>query len=186
MGCSPCTGGYGMGPVGVGTCELPSGPEHYLNPLKPPIVLVLAPDMIFYESSWFGGFDRLGQLPPDFAPPAGEGLVSVPLPGEILLPAVKPGLAGSILASRPVTPTSATIRFGNNPNQTYHTFRHVVAAGMDQGTVQAAVQADLAANATAINAGLNVRTLTVGGQQVTYHAFKLPDGVINVGRITLP
>jgi hypothetical protein len=81
---------------------------------------------------------------------------------------------------------SPTIQFGNNANQTYHTFRHVVAAGMDQGAVQAAVEADVAANAAAINAGLNVRSITVGGQQITYHAFRLPNGVINVGRITLP
>jgi hypothetical protein len=78
------------------------------------------------------------------------------------------------------------VRFGNNPDQINHTFRHVVAAGMDQGAVQTAIQADIAANAAAINAGLNVRTLTVGGQQITYNAFKLPEGVINVGRITLP
>jgi hypothetical protein len=81
--------------------------------------------------------------------------------------------------------TPGTIRFGNNPNQTSHAFRHVVAAGMDQGVVQAAIQADLAANLGAITAGLNVRPITVAGQNLVYHAFKLPDGVINVGRITL-
>jgi hypothetical protein len=83
-------------------------------------------------------------------------------------------------------PNSPAVRFGNNPNQTYHTFRHVEAAGMDQAAVQAAVQADIAANASAINAGLNARTITVGGRQITYNVFKLPDGVMNVGRITLP
>ncbi len=82
--------------------------------------------------------------------------------------------------------TNPTIRFGNNANQTYHTFRHIVAAGMDQAAVQAAIQADILANSSAINAGLNVRSITVGGQRITYHAFQLPDGVINVGRITIP
>jgi RHS repeat-associated protein len=83
-------------------------------------------------------------------------------------------------------PVNNVIQFGSNPNQNYHTFRHVVAAGMDSGQVEAAVQADLTANLGAISPGLNVRTITVGGQQITYTAFKLPNGVINVGRITLP
>lgn len=78
------------------------------------------------------------------------------------------------------------LRFGTIANQTSHTFRHVVAAGLDQGAVQSAVEADIAANLNAITAGLNVRTIIVSGQQLTYNAFKLPSGVINVGRITLP
>jgi len=57
---------------------------------------------------------------------------------------------------------------------------------MEQSVVQAAVEADILANAGAINAGDNFRTIAVGGQQITYNAYKLPNGVINIGRITLP
>jgi hypothetical protein len=92
------------------------------------------------------------------------------------------GASGAMLSMAAI----GVIRFGNNPNQDYHTFRHIVDAGMDRAAVQAAIEADLAANTSAITAGLNARSITVAGQQITYHAFKLPSGVINVGRITLP
>jgi hypothetical protein len=79
-----------------------------------------------------------------------------------------------------------TIQFGRNANQIYHTFRHLNAAGMDQAAVQAAIEADLVANEAALVAGLNVRTLTVGGRTIEYHAYRLPGDVVNVGRITIP
>jgi RHS repeat-associated protein len=78
------------------------------------------------------------------------------------------------------------VRFGANANQVYHAFRHVISAGRDARRVEAAIRADIAANAGAIRGGLNVRNVVVDGQSFTYHAFQLPDGVINVGRITLP
>ena len=82
--------------------------------------------------------------------------------------------------------TAVVIVFGANPNQVYHTFRHIKGAGMDQAVVQAAIEADVTSNAAAIQRGLNIRTITVSGQKITYQAFQLPNGVINVGRITLP
>jgi RHS repeat-associated protein len=78
------------------------------------------------------------------------------------------------------------MQFGANANQVSHTFRHILEAGLDQGKVQAAIQADITANASAINSGLNIRTLLVDGKQITYNAFMLKDGLINIGRITLP
>jgi predicted dienelactone hydrolase len=81
---------------------------------------------------------------------------------------------------------AASIIFGTNANQLHHTFRHIVAAGMDRAAVQAAIETDIAANAGTIKSGLNTRSIMVGGQQITYHAFQFASGVINVGRITLP
>jgi len=78
------------------------------------------------------------------------------------------------------------IRFGANSNQYLHATRHVTAAGHDVARVEAAIRADIVANAATIRAGLNVGRVTVDGQEFIYHAFQLADGVINVGRITLP
>ncbi len=80
-----------------------------------------------------------------------------------------------------------TIQFGNDANQVYHTFRHADAAGLDRGAVEGAVRADLQKSAPQIVAGEPFnRTIQVGGTSVTYTAFRLPSGVINVGRITIP
>lgn len=78
------------------------------------------------------------------------------------------------------------IQFGASPNQVYQTFRHVVASGMNHSTVPSAIQANLMASVATINVGLNVRTIVVAGQQITYNAFKFSNGVVNVGRITIP
>jgi len=68
-----------------------------------------------------------------------------------------------------------------------HTFRHVEAGGLNRETVQRAVLADLRTPASLIQPGkpFNQRVL-VGGKEVTYAAFLLDDGAINVGRITRP
>ena len=47
-------------------------------------------------------------------------------------------------------------------------------------------QADLVANGTAINAGLNIRTTTVPAQQMTYKEHKYVECIIYVWRITVP
>jgi hypothetical protein len=78
-----------------------------------------------------------------------------------------------------------TISFGNNANQNHHTFRHVLAAGLEEGVVKAAIKGDLQANAGAIKSGFNARTVIVGGKTLVYHAFKFADGAIKVGRITV-
>ncbi len=77
------------------------------------------------------------------------------------------------------------IRFGNNPNQDYHTFRHVEDAGISKDAAAEAIQKDLAGKAESLPQGLNKGTVNVGGKTLDYNAYKLPDGTINVGRITV-
>jgi hypothetical protein len=97
------------------------------------------------------------------------------------------GTVGRIVVVTTITTAlGVKIIFGSNRNQLYHTFRHVIAGGLDEGVVATAIEADITANAYAIGPGLNIRTVTVAGKVLTYNAYKLPSGVINVGRITLP
>ncbi len=81
---------------------------------------------------------------------------------------------------------STGTQFGNDANQVAHAFRHVDAAGLDRAVVQNAIRDDLE------TAGANIvpgqpfnQTIQVGNRSVTYTAFKLPNGAVNVGRITL-
>lgn len=79
------------------------------------------------------------------------------------------------------------VSFGRNANQLSHTFRHVERAGLNRDSVQRAVQRDLRYSAGRIEAGKPFnQTIDVSGTNVTYTAYKLEDGSINVGRITLP
>lgn len=79
------------------------------------------------------------------------------------------------------------VSFGRNGNQLFHTFRHVEDAGLNREAVRRAVQTDLRVSASRIEAGKPFnQTISVDGTQVTYTAFRLEDGSINVGRITLP
>ena len=80
----------------------------------------------------------------------------------------------------------SSIQFGRTENQVYHTFRHVEAAGLDRGLTAQAITKDLASIGKNLPYGLLNRTVAVGDAKVTYSAFKLKDGTINVGRITLP
>ena len=82
---------------------------------------------------------------------------------------------------------SAPLAFGRTANQAYHTFRHVEAAGLDRALVQQAVARDVATISGLIRAGQPFnQTITVMGQNITYTAYRLESGVINVGRITVP
>jgi RHS repeat-associated protein len=92
--------------------------------------------------------------------------------------------SGAISGAMAVVPLP--IRFGNNPNQTYHAFRHILKKGLSQSLVAGAIETDLRANAAALVTGLNIRSLVVAGENITYHAYKFANGVVNVGRITLP
>ena len=78
------------------------------------------------------------------------------------------------------------IQFGKNENQIYHTFRHVYEIGLNRGVIQDAIIEYLNNSATKLVDGLNKRSVTVDGIPLDYVAFKLPDGTINVGRITPP
>jgi hypothetical protein len=85
----------------------------------------------------------------------------------------------------PILPSGPPI-FGNNANQNYHAFRHIVDEGMSPSTGQTAIKSNIAANAAALNVGSNTRSIMVDGRQITYNAHVLPNGITNVGRITVP
>jgi RHS repeat-associated protein len=95
------------------------------------------------------------------------------------------GPTGGITAGA-TTQATRVVRFGNDARQLSHAMRHLAPAGLDSAAVQAAIQADLSANAAAIQAGLNIRHVTVAGQELQYNAYLFEDGIINVGRINLP
>jgi hypothetical protein len=77
------------------------------------------------------------------------------------------------------------IQFGKDANQVYHAFRHIEGI-VDKSKAIAAITDDLNAAAGSLQAGLIIRKVIVDGVELTYNAFKLPDGIINVGRITIP
>ncbi|MCD6035591.1 MAG: hypothetical protein K0R63_1332 [Rickettsiales bacterium] len=82
--------------------------------------------------------------------------------------------------------TKPTIQFGKVDNQIYHTFRHVEAAGFDKGLVQNAITNDLNSMAQSMPQGIYNGSVVVNGTKFDYNAFKLPNGTVNVGRITIP
>ena len=77
------------------------------------------------------------------------------------------------------------VRFGNNPDQERHAFRHVEEAGIDKTAAEDAIRNDLAGKERALPQGLTKGQVTVAGKTLEYHAYKMPDGTINVGRITV-
>jgi RHS repeat-associated protein len=80
---------------------------------------------------------------------------------------------------------AAAVKFGSNPNQDYHTFRHVEDAGVDKQAAEKAIREDLAGKEDSLPHGLTKGRVNVGGKTLEYNAYKLPDGTINVGRITV-
>jgi hypothetical protein len=79
--------------------------------------------------------------------------------------------------------SNARIRFGNNANQEYHTFRHTDALGLDRAAVSQAVRTDLLSRQGSLVAGQPFnQTIVVNGVRIQYTAYQLPDGTINVGR----
>lgn len=79
------------------------------------------------------------------------------------------------------------VSFGRNADQFSHTFRHIERAGLNQNSVQRAVQADLRHSASRIQTGRPFnQTIEVDGNRITYTAYRLEDGTINVGRIIIP
>ena len=79
------------------------------------------------------------------------------------------------------------VQFGSTANQISHAIRHLEEAGMNPvqiQKVQNAIRNDLPAVSEQMQPGQ--LTIRVNSVDVTYNAMKLPNGVINVGRITLP
>ena len=88
------------------------------------------------------------------------------------------------LAARAVTAQAEAVQFGRTANQVYHTFRHLQEAGVNVEAAKDAILNDIAAKGT-LPQGLASGTVNVGGRSLTYNAFKLADGTINVGRVTV-
>lgn len=98
------------------------------------------------------------------------------------------GEAGAITTFfRSLFTKKIVITFGKNANQIYHTFRHIESAGFSRKAVQEAVTRSVNQSAKFIKKGQSFnKTITVGGKQIRYSAYKLPSGEINVGRIVIP
>jgi filamentous hemagglutinin len=93
------------------------------------------------------------------------------------------GLGG---ATNTAAEGNPTIQFGANDNQSSHTFRHVISGGYDATAVQNAVTGNLNNIGASLPQGQYTGTVVVNGTTFNYSAYKLPNGTINVGRITPP
>lgn len=102
------------------------------------------------------------------------------------------GLAGHLigagidaaLAARAATAQAEAVQFGRTANQVYHAFRHLQEEGVNVEAAKDAILNDISAKGT-LPQGLTTGTVNVGGRSLTYNAFKLADGTINVGRVTV-
>ncbi|MBX3717662.1 MAG: hypothetical protein KF738_16815 [Burkholderiales bacterium] len=79
------------------------------------------------------------------------------------------------------------VEIGANANQVAHAFRHVDALGLPRDAVTAAIQADMSTFKSSMQVGQTaIRTVTVVGVDVTYHAHRVTQSLVNIGRITAP
>lgn len=93
-------------------------------------------------------------------------------------------IAAKSIAEKATTRFTPAIRFGNDANQVHHVFRHMDKIGLNRGTVESAVRANLSRIISQVEPGKPFnRVIEVEGQRIQYTAFKLSDGTINVGRI---
>jgi hypothetical protein len=81
--------------------------------------------------------------------------------------------------------TKPIISFGDNDNQRSHTFRHVAAAGLDPGSAEKAITADLSLNYLALSPGFNQRAIELAGRKLVYHVYQFSDGRLNIAGITV-
>lgn len=83
-----------------------------------------------------------------------------------------------------VIASKTTIQFGNNANQTYHVFRHIDELGIDRNVVKSAIEKHVKAITPQIVSGRPCnQIINVAGKNLQYTAYKLSNGVINIGRI---
>jgi hypothetical protein len=75
------------------------------------------------------------------------------------------------------------VRLGRDENQRQHALRYALAACLDALAVQRAIELNL--EGVSLSQGLNKRDLLFGATLLCHHAFKFPDGDVNVGRITI-
>lgn len=97
--------------------------------------------------------------------------------------------SGNALANRTASVGETTVaepivQFGNNANQVHHTFRHIDALGLDRSLVQSMIQNHFRTVSSQVVAGRPFnQIITIGGRNIQYTVFKLPNGVFNIGRI---
>jgi hypothetical protein len=119
-----------------------------------------------------------------------EYLISYQATGNVLIAAVASVEIGAMLLARlgiegaATATAAAVIRFGKDPNQVAHAFRHVEAIGLDRGVVAAAVEKHLSTVISQLQPGkpLN-QVIVVAGERIQYTAYLVEQGIINVGRI---
>lgn len=75
------------------------------------------------------------------------------------------------------------VSFGRNPNQNFHTWRHIDDISMDRTRVQNAILDDVPAD---LAAGPHQRRITVDGVELEYRIFRFEDGTFNIGTIFDP
>jgi hypothetical protein len=80
--------------------------------------------------------------------------------------------------------THSKIQFGNNPNQEYHTFRHTDELGLSRTDVKAAIEINMQLQSNFVEIGRPFNQIIIVGEKyIQYTAYKLPNGIINIGRI---
>jgi len=76
------------------------------------------------------------------------------------------------------------VQFGGTPEKIYHAFRHTDKLGLDRNAVQNAIHNHLTTSNFSFAPGQHINSvIEVGGIRLQYTAWKLENGVINVGRI---
>ena len=78
------------------------------------------------------------------------------------------------------------VHFGQNPNQSRHTFRHTEECGLRSKEVKLAVEKDLGKNMQKIDSNKSYKgTAKVNGIDLEYNAQEVASGKINIGKITV-
>jgi uncharacterized protein RhaS with RHS repeats len=87
---------------------------------------------------------------------------------------------------QPEDAQNCTISFGRNKDQADHATRHLNDKGIDPETAMEKITNDINRlnGEGKIGDGLNRGSINVNGATVDYSAYRLPDGSVNVGRMT--
>ncbi|MBF2092873.1 hypothetical protein H1R85_10200, partial [Flavobacterium psychrophilum] len=95
------------------------------------------------------------------------------------------GSGGSLMYGGFGSSSKTLVQFGKVENQVSHTFRHVEAMGLSRDIVKSAILKDIPRIAKNMPYGQSINTtIKVSNRQIIYSSYKLPNGTINVGRIT--
>jgi hypothetical protein len=105
--------------------------------------------------------------------------------GAAELSAVKWGATKLFFKGLVSSETKILVQFGKGQNQVSHAFRHVEAMGLSKDVVKSAIMKDIPRIAKNMPYGKSINTtISVSNQQIIYSSYKLPNGTINIGRIT--